>query len=53
MFSERSPARHRYGVACGAAAAFATYFCMYAFRKPFTVGTYEGYALWGETTKSC
>ncbi|MGB0591331.1 MAG: DUF5690 family protein [Myxococcota bacterium] len=23
-------------------AAFATYFCMYAFRKPFAVGTYEG-----------
>ncbi|MCA9028372.1 MAG: hypothetical protein KDA86_24385 [Planctomycetaceae bacterium] len=24
------------------AAAFSTYFCMYAFRKPFTAGTYEG-----------
>ncbi len=24
------------------AAAFATYFCMYAFRKPFTAGMYEG-----------
>ena len=23
-------------------ASFATYFCMYAFRKPFAVGTYEG-----------
>jgi len=23
-------------------AAFATYFCMYAFRKPFAAGTYEG-----------
>lgn len=23
-------------------AAFSTYFCMYAFRKPFTVGTYDG-----------
>ena len=23
-------------------AAFCTYFCMYAFRKPFAVGTYEG-----------
>ena len=23
-------------------AAFATYFCMYAFRKPFTVGVFEG-----------
>ena len=26
-------------------AAFSTYFCMYAFRKPFTVATYEGVAL--------
>ena len=24
------------------AAAFGTYFCMYAFRKPFAVGTWEG-----------
>jgi MFS family permease len=24
------------------AAAFGTYFCMYAFRKPFTAGTFEG-----------
>ena len=24
------------------AAAFSTYFCMYAFRKPFAAGTYEG-----------
>ena len=23
-------------------AAFSTYFCMYAFRKPFTAGTFEG-----------
>ena len=30
-----------------ASAAFATYFCMYAFRKPFAVGMYEGYQLWG------
>ena len=28
-------------------AAFATYFCMYAFRKPFAVGLYEGRDLWG------
>ncbi len=34
-------------LAAGVAAAFATYFCMYAFRKPFTVATYEGYHLWG------
>lgn len=28
-------------------AAFTTYFCMYAFRRPFTVATYEGMRLWG------
>lgn len=27
-------------------AAFGTYFCMYAFRKPFTAGTYAGINLW-------
>ena len=27
-------------------AAFGTYFCMYAFRKPFNAGTYEGLSLW-------
>ncbi len=27
-------------------AAFGTYFCMYAFRKPFTNGTYSGLTLW-------
>jgi len=26
-------------------AAFGTYFCMYAFRKPFTTGTYKGFML--------
>ncbi len=29
------------------AAAFSTYFCMYAFRKPFTAGTFEDQAIWG------
>lgn len=28
-------------------AAFGTYFCMYAFRKPFNAGVYEGLTLWG------
>jgi hypothetical protein len=28
-------------------AAFGTYFCMYAFRKPFTAATYADVALWG------
>ncbi len=30
-----------------ATAAFCTYFCMYAFRKPFAAGTYEGQEFWG------
>ncbi len=30
-------------VAYGAVAAFGTYFCMYAFRKPFQAVAYEGY----------
>jgi len=29
------------------AAAFGTYFCMYAYRKPFTAGTYEDVSLGG------
>jgi hypothetical protein len=28
-------------------AAFGTYFCMYAFRKPFTAASYEGIKVWG------
>ena len=33
-------------------AAFSTYFCMYAFRKPFTAGTYAGQELWGIEAKT-
>ena len=33
-------------------AAFGTYFCMYAFRKPFTAGTYTGLTLWDINYKS-
>ncbi len=29
------------------AAAFTTYFCMYAFRKPFAVAEYKGIIVWG------
>ena len=32
-------------------AAFSTYFCMYAFRKPFNAGVYEGLFLWGMNYK--
>ena len=35
-----------------AVAAFCTYFCMYAFRKPFTAATFEGQAAFGVTLKS-
>src|SRR5674476_1502522 len=28
-------------------AAFLTYSCMYAFRKPFAVGTFDGLSFWG------
>ncbi len=31
----------------GAFASFGLYFCMYAFRKPFTVATYEGISFFG------
>jgi hypothetical protein len=33
-------------------AAFGTYFCMYAFRKPFTAGKYAGGELWGVDYKT-
>ncbi len=32
-------------------AAFSTYFCMYAFRKPFTAGTFDGMTVWGVDLK--
>ena len=31
----------------GSLAAFGTYFCMYAFRKPFSVATFENLVFWG------
>ncbi|TWT33804.1 hypothetical protein KOR34_36380 [Posidoniimonas corsicana] len=34
------------------AAAFGTYFCMYAFRKPFTAGTFDGESLYGVDYKT-
>jgi len=34
-------------VAYAIAAAFSTYFCMYAFRKPFAAATFEGEHFWG------
>ncbi|MEM7315329.1 MAG: DUF5690 family protein, partial [Planctomycetota bacterium] len=35
-----------------AVAAFATYFCMYAFRKPFSAATMEEQQLWGMDLKA-
>ena len=35
-----------------AAAAFGAYFCMYAFRKPFTAATYSGGMVWGVDEKT-
>ena len=32
---------------CAMTTAFLAYFCMYAFRKPFAAGTYEGLAFFG------
>ena len=34
-------------VAYACLAAFATYFCMYAFRKPFAAAKYEGLMFFG------
>src|SRR5262245_17728443 len=37
----------RGGIVVAGIAAFCTYFCMYAFRKPFTAGTFEGQEVFG------
>lgn len=40
------------GAAWCVAAAFGTYFCVYAFRKPFTAGTFNDDAYWGAGYKT-
>ncbi|MBX3449518.1 MAG: hypothetical protein KF777_08165 [Planctomycetaceae bacterium] len=40
------------GLVLAAVAAFCTYFCMYAFRKPFSAGTFDGLELYGLGLKS-
>src|SRR5262245_17340404 len=50
MYSDRS-SRPR-NLVLAAVAAFCTYFCMYAFRKPFSAGTFEGQAMLGLGLKS-
>jgi hypothetical protein len=50
-----APAGPRNGLALSAwcvVAAFGTYFCMYAFRKPFTAGSYAGTTVGGLDTKA-
>lgn len=42
----------RYGLFLAAAAAFFAYFCMYAFRKPFTAATFDGETVFGWDLKT-
>lgn len=44
---DSSSALHWQGSLAAAAIAFTAYFCMYAFRKPFTVNDYEGLTFLG------
>lgn len=44
---QQQPKNSWRAVSCGVGAAFAAYFCMYAYRKPFTVGMYADQSLWG------
>lgn len=44
--------RHTRQLLVAAVAAFCTYFCMYAFRKPFTAGTFEGEDVFGYGLKT-
>lgn len=48
-----SPATHatRRQLLLAATAAFSAYFCTYAFRKPFTAGTFEGQEVFGWSLK--
>lgn len=45
--SDDNPVREWFWAVWAATAAFACYFCMYGFRKPFTVGTYADTTLAG------
>jgi hypothetical protein len=48
----RRPANHPLQLYLAASAAFCTYFCMYAFRKPFTAATFEELEFYGTGLKS-
>lgn len=45
--------RPRFSLFLTALAAFCAYFCMYAFRKPFTAGTFAGETVFGWDLKTC
>lgn len=47
-----SPWRSLLWAAWAIVAAFGTYFCMYAFRKPFTAAQYDGAFFWGMPFKT-
>jgi len=44
--------RENWQLFAAAGAAFSTYFCMYAFRKPFTAATYGEYEIYGASLKA-
>ncbi len=52
MLEQPSGQKRTFQLALAAVAAFCTYFCMYAFRKPFTAATYAGQELFGAELKA-
>ncbi len=47
-----TPKSELYWASWSVIAAFGTYFCMYAFRKPFTAASFDGPLVWGATFKT-
>ncbi len=50
--SRESPRSSLFWAIWSVSAAFGTYSCMYAFRKPFTASTYPGGVVWGASEKT-
>lgn len=48
----RSPWNSAFWLIWSVVAAFGTYFCMYAYRKPFTAASFETLTEWGATFKT-
>ena len=48
----RRPKNDTTSLIIAAAAAFCVYFCMYAFRKPFTAAEFKGQVVFGNDLKS-